>query len=229
MVLHGDVQVTTQRLPYNYWTEDEVEYLYDNYGPLSARQVADNLNRTSRAIKQKVNELKFNVRLNIYSGYAVAKIFGVTERTIRGWIGKGYIHPSRSGIGCGPKVYVYNFSDYTIKQFIINYSYVYDIRLMPTGEYWTNFAIKISKEHEWITLKEASQYTGWAYKKLSKCIIERKLVSYKIRYTRKGTEVAVIKKKELFEFVERYPEILQRIYRERARKIWQARRGLKVG
>ncbi len=71
----------TQRPPV--WTDDEYEYLAENYGRLPAEQISRHLRRSKNAIKIKAvrrfshNGEHLNQRSNIYTARAVAGELGI--------------------------------------------------------------------------------------------------------------------------------------------------------
>lgn len=79
------------------WTEEEVYYLQDNWGSVSIKGIANKLNRSFDAVKQKSQKMGLGDPRLHYDGLTVnqlASVLNVEHRTLRNWI-KLYDFPAR--------------------------------------------------------------------------------------------------------------------------------------
>jgi hypothetical protein len=60
------------------WTDEDLEYLKENYGVISAEEIAEKLGRSTDALKIiSYRKLSINQRSNIYTARTVADLVGV--------------------------------------------------------------------------------------------------------------------------------------------------------
>ena len=83
------------------WSEDEIEYLFDNCGIISNQRIAQQLGRTPKAIRQKLSRNGVSVFSNFYSARLLAKVLGKCHKTIMNWYRAGYIKGKLAGFGRG--------------------------------------------------------------------------------------------------------------------------------
>lgn len=73
-----------------YWTDEEVNYLLDNYGIVSMQRLMDVLNRSETAIRLKYYDMfgtyDFHSSSGTLTARQVAKVLGVSDSTLCIWI-----------------------------------------------------------------------------------------------------------------------------------------------
>lgn len=91
------------------WTQEEIEYLEDNYGKYTMKTLMQNLDRTASAITNKVNRLGlgrwYSCREEITLG-EFSKATGITNSTLRNWM-KMYDLPAYSKKNARNKILLY--------------------------------------------------------------------------------------------------------------------------
>jgi len=110
-----------------FWTGEEILYLKNNYNLLSARRLADALNRTIGAINLKALKLGLtkDIRGNLglyYNPVTLSEIIGISPHLIRKYTKLGYLKSDT--IDCTVRSAKFNYYRYTpnqVVEFLANY------------------------------------------------------------------------------------------------------------
>lgn len=81
------------------WTSEERKFLEAHYGTVSSAAIAIKLNRTVSAVYSRAYKITFISKRDDgrWSTTEVAEIFGVTRRTVGGWILRGWLRGYHNG------------------------------------------------------------------------------------------------------------------------------------
>jgi len=97
-----------------YWTDDEIQFLADNAGFLSNRQMAEKLKRSERAVKIIRNRRKLPAFYeNVYTVSLVAEGLGKSIKGIKKYLWGGLLKASKADWYCkfGNKPWVFKEED----------------------------------------------------------------------------------------------------------------------
>ena len=110
---------------------DELEYLSNNLGLKTHKQIGRKLNRTATAVKFKAFREKFTYYDNFYSYKLLAKELGVCRTTLRNYVSRGLLkgHKAnwRSLYGFQPMI----FTEKDILEFLKNCNGQFVHRTIP--------------------------------------------------------------------------------------------------
>lgn len=94
------------------WTQEEVDFLYDNLGVLSYKAIGKKLNRTSEAVRSKCQKLKLG-GITLYSEFLttaeLGRAIGRDKSTIVRYIKNNGL-PARKKILAMKRVYYQSFN-----------------------------------------------------------------------------------------------------------------------
>uniref|UniRef100_A0A6M3LNI1 Putative DNA binding, helix-turn-helix domain containing protein n=1 Tax=viral metagenome TaxID=1070528 RepID=A0A6M3LNI1_9ZZZZ len=108
------------------WTEKEIEFLLNNCGIMSNKRIADRLNRSHHAIRQKLHICGVSVFSNFYSARMLATELGKSHKTIMRWYRKGYIKGKVAEFGRGYLNPPMIFLEQDIVIFLRKYHYLFN-------------------------------------------------------------------------------------------------------
>lgn len=80
------------------WTQDDIDYLEQNFGVISINAIAKHLNKTPKAVLGKSKRLELGSAINASEMLTIgelAKTIGVDDKTIKNWIEKYDLKASR--------------------------------------------------------------------------------------------------------------------------------------
>jgi len=115
------------------WTEIELEFASDNYGILTPRQLSKKLNRSTRAIINKMSRNGIAITDNYYTARMLGAEIGRHYTTVMQWYRKGWLSGKLSEWKRGYLNSPYIFTEQNIVKFLRQYSklFVNHIRKIP--------------------------------------------------------------------------------------------------
>lgn len=115
--------LTNGRENYKKWSEDDLEFLRENYGEITADKLQRVLNRSMSTITKKAWKLglKRFTRSDWYTIEDASKIFGVGLRTARQWIDSGKLNADKVYNLNDGRVRVHRISKDGMRKFIRRY------------------------------------------------------------------------------------------------------------
>ena len=155
---HGRLD-KNQRYYQRPWTEEDEDWLADNYGKLSDAVVCAHLKRTRWAITVKAKRLGINRKMAFWNASHVADLFGVDRKTITHWKDRGWLTARRSPITQG-KHPIWHITEEEIERFICQLPWAYDLALMRKGDFLTDLAKEVHQADPWLTTSEAAKLAG---------------------------------------------------------------------
>lgn len=142
------------------WSEEEEDYLREQWGIMTNQGVATHLGRTVHACEFHADSIGINRRMNVYTMNDVARLFGINHSTAKHWVEKGWIKAIRAGFKSGP-YRAWSIDENSIERFIRTKPWAYNYKLMTPGDYWTNLAKDAWANDPYVTVKEACFMLGW--------------------------------------------------------------------
>lgn len=145
------------------WTQDEIDYLSDNWGLLPDKAVARHLKRTVTAcIIAAQRHAKVSRKMAFWTAHNVAELFGVDDHAVIRWIGAGVLQGRKSSVRCGDGHYAWQVDDQAIQAFIRQYPYHYDRSRLERGSFWRKLAEQAWRRDPYLTADEAAAELGVA-------------------------------------------------------------------
>jgi len=145
------------------WTEDELEYLADNYGRKSAAEIAKHLGRTKNALKiAGYRKLKgLNQCSNIFTARGTAETLGVAcSKTVVAWHNKGYLVGKRAPFCYGDyQVWWFEYED--LIKCLQDRPWLVDPKRMPES-FFRPLVQEEWEKNRWYTKEEAGHFLGLA-------------------------------------------------------------------
>lgn len=154
------------------WRPVEDAFIRKHAGQYTAAQIAELLNaqiglahRTSKGVRQRLQQLGVSRALTYWSAVQVAALFGVASNWLPArWIKPGYLHAERRAGGSSddPKAvsHVYRITDADIEAFIRTQPWHYDHRSMQRGHRLTALAELVYRQDPWLYDSEAARAFG---------------------------------------------------------------------
>lgn len=143
------------------WTQDEIDWLSDNWGLLPDAKVAAHLGRTITAcIIAAKRKAEVNRKMSFYTARNVADVFGVDVHLVAKWIAAGCLKARKSPVRCGDGHIMWRIDDEAITAFVRKYPYHYERRRMEVGSWWRNLADKVWQADPWLTIPQAAKTLG---------------------------------------------------------------------
>lgn len=126
------------------WTDEDIQFLADNYGRLPITTIAKKLSRTVLAVKSRANREGFCGTDTFLAANQVAAIFGADSHTVVGWIQKGFLKAKKSKVVRRGGNFVWHIEHAALEDFIRDYTQLYDVRRISKEQqlYWRNLAEK---------------------------------------------------------------------------------------
>lgn len=119
------------------WDEEELEYLESKCGLLSNKEIAKNLNRSHRAIRQKLSKRNISIYDNFYTATVLSKELNRHHSTVMKWYHKGWIKGRLSNVKRGFLHSPMIFTEKNIVKFLKEKWYLFDHKDIP-NRYFSN-------------------------------------------------------------------------------------------
>lgn len=115
------------------WTEAEVEYISDNCGFITNKDLAVQLGRTHKSIKAKLGKLGISVYSNFYTARLLGHELNRNHKTVMKWYYKGLLNGELSKLERGLLNNAMIFKEKDIVSFLNNHysKFEYDYRKIP--------------------------------------------------------------------------------------------------
>ena len=142
------------------WSEDELEFLADNYGRIPVEDICRRLKRSPNSLKIiSFRKLGINQKSNIYTARAVAGELGLScAKIVVAWYDRGYLAgkpaPFRNG---GNKVWFFDYDD--IVECLNKRPWLCRLRRMPPG-YFKSIVQAQWEKDPWYNRVEAANFLG---------------------------------------------------------------------
>ena len=78
------------------WTEEELEYLFDNYGKIPSQEIAVKLNRTQHAVKNKLARSGVSIFHDFYTATLLGNELNRNKSTVMKWYKNGWLKGAKS-------------------------------------------------------------------------------------------------------------------------------------
>ena len=145
------------------WTEDELEYLNDNYGITPDKVVTRHLNRSINALKIiSFRKLSINRKTNIYTARSVADLLGYAcSKTVVWWIKKGWIKGERTSIHCGRGL-IWHFPYENIEAFVREHPWFFNRNKMEQSFFRSIVDAEFERD-PWYNLPQSCKIIGVCY------------------------------------------------------------------
>ncbi len=124
------------------WSEDDLQFLADNYGRIRLETIAKKLDRTTTAVKLRASRENIRTTDNFLTGSMVARILGADLSTVRRWIELGYLKAKKSKVVRRSKYFVWHIEAAALEEFLRDYNHLFDLRRISREDYlyWRNLA-----------------------------------------------------------------------------------------
>lgn len=142
------------------WTLEELEFLADNYGRMSAEDIARRLKRSTNALKIiSFRKLGINQKSNIYTARALARELGLScSKIVVAWYDRGYLKGKLAPFRNGPNhVWFFDYDD--IIECLQRRPWLCRLRRMPQS-YFRSIVREEWEKNPWYTRQEAAQFLG---------------------------------------------------------------------
>jgi excisionase family DNA binding protein len=142
------------------WTDEEIDYLAENWGLLTDEAVAAHLGRSVGACLHAAGQRAGVTRkMQFYTAATVAHLFGVDWHRVERWIEAGLLKAKRSHIR-GVYGNVWHIGDEAITAFIRQHPWAYDRTRIEGGTWWRNLAERVWRADPLLTATEAAARLG---------------------------------------------------------------------
>jgi hypothetical protein len=205
------------------WTEDDEDYLNDQWGKVSDTEMTKHLNRSPVALTIKAKRLGINRRQNVWTARNVAEVFGVDPKTVIRWLDRGWIQGKKAPFGSGGQRGEYrawSFEEASLETFVREMGWAFDWRRMVEGDYLTRLAKSLDKADPWLTLGECGKlirhHQGTVYRWTREGLAHQ----HRPKQSQSGPVegIIVVQRSELLAFVERRRPIVHQNRSEAARQ-----------
>ncbi len=141
------------------WSEDEIEYLSDNYGRVEDRLICQQLNRSLNGIViASKRKLSLARKDNIYTAREVARLLGCDSKTIVWWIDKGWLKGKKGAFYQGLNR-VWDFQEGDIAECLKRRPWLVDLKRMETSFFRSIVKEEMQKD-PWYTASQAAPLLG---------------------------------------------------------------------
>jgi hypothetical protein len=127
------------------WTQDEEDFLKENWGLMKEATIQKKLGRSNYACLIRAKRLGITRKMNIYTAKDVAEIFQVDGKTPTEWIDRGLLKAKHSHIRVGKNM-MWQVDARAIERFILDHPEVYDRRRI-SHLYWRRLAEQAATAH----------------------------------------------------------------------------------
>lgn len=110
----------------SYWTDEDLNYLMENWGNKTETKIAEALNRTQTAVHLKAKRLQLGGRKINYSCLEVERLLGICSKSVKRWGEKGYLKITRAKTDA--KIWSVALSD--LEEFLEKHQDLWDSRRM---------------------------------------------------------------------------------------------------
>lgn len=144
------------------WTEEQDEYLRENWGRVSEKTIARVVGRSVIACQIRAKRgLNISRKMNIYTARMVAKIFGVDDHTVIRWLREGHLKGKKSATRVG-KNRAWDIDDESIERFIKKTPWLFDRKRIHRVDYsyWRDQADAAWTKNPCVTIEEAAERLG---------------------------------------------------------------------
>ncbi len=144
------------------WTEEEDDWLSDNWGLHPDEYVARHLHRSVVACTIRAKRVAgVSRKMAFWTARNVAELFGVDEHAITDrWIESGALKAEKSHVRCGDGYRVWRIDEEAVQAFIRQYPYHYDRQRIEPNTVYRQLAERVWQTDPWLTVNEAAAELG---------------------------------------------------------------------
>lgn len=144
------------------WTPAEERKLAAWWGLKPDTELAAEFGRSPEALKIRATRFLRQARKdNLLNARQVGRLFGVDQKTVRGWQRRGWVAAERSPVGAGGHARMWSFASSTLARFVRTRPWCVDPARMAPNHWLTAVAQQAQAADPWLMLDEAAARLGY--------------------------------------------------------------------